>query len=470
MLQSFSDMTLGHGIVTGDTMGTERTPTRLVAEFLGKPLAFAATRRSADVAAVLLAIGSDEHRSGRGGQVLRAVSLLLSTSPQFWPFARHLFEAAQDPLQTFGAEERDEPSAKKMRKEEETNPPSSDAQILESCLSLLRMDPGHFGGIWKWTVLYEALAIGRLSADPPASALAVECLAVAFGLSERTSLRVAEEFVPGGKEFFLEQNWKRGESKPAASLNMKRVITEALQSEKMCAPFSIPLMKYEGSATESGLVLVPEMEERLRALTRAVAAGQPVVLSGPSGSGKTSLVEHLAAAVGRGDFRGMKRVQISDALDGRGLLGSLVCSGVPGNFEWKPGVLAEAVESGDWILFEDFDRAPADVVAVVNSLAETGEIHAASDNAKRRPSPGFQLLFTQAGHDCNVQRATMIRCDSYSSSSMSTIASSLHPSLAAYLPHMVAHVSAEQSLEQSFREVFNRPVSDLNLHFNLNYF
>ena len=75
----------------------------------------------------------------------------------------------------------------------------------------------------------------------------------------------------------------------------------------MCSPFSIPLLKHEGgSATtsDSGLVLVPEMEERLRALTRAVAAaGQPVVLSGPSGSGKTALVEHLAAAVGRGDFR-----------------------------------------------------------------------------------------------------------------------------------------------------------------------
>ena len=45
------------------------------------------------------------------------------------------------------------------------------------------------------------------------------------------------------------------------------------------------------------------MEERLRALTRAVATGQPVVLSGPSGSGKTSLVEYLAAAVGREDFK-----------------------------------------------------------------------------------------------------------------------------------------------------------------------
>ena len=51
-----------------------------------------------------------------------------------------------------------------------------------------------------------------MSVDPAASALAVECLAGAFGLSERTSLSVAEEFVPGGKEFFLEQSWKRRRS------------------------------------------------------------------------------------------------------------------------------------------------------------------------------------------------------------------------------------------------------------------
>ena len=69
-------------------------------------------------------------------------------------------KASADPLETFGAaaEEEDEPSAKKRKREEA---PSSDTQILESCLALLSVDPGHLGGIWKWSVLYEALANGR---------------------------------------------------------------------------------------------------------------------------------------------------------------------------------------------------------------------------------------------------------------------------------------------------------------------
>ena len=93
--------------------------------------------------------------------------------------------------------------------------------------------------------------------------------------------------------------------KPGDKLYSISFLAEALQSQKICSPFSIPLLKREGpsSTKASRLVVVPEMEERLRALARAVATGQPVVLSGPSGSGKTSLVEYLAAAVGREDFR-----------------------------------------------------------------------------------------------------------------------------------------------------------------------
>ena len=60
-------------------------------EFLAGPFEFAGGRRSADVAAVLAEIG-DRERELHSGQVLRAVSCLLSSSPQFWPFARHLFK------------------------------------------------------------------------------------------------------------------------------------------------------------------------------------------------------------------------------------------------------------------------------------------------------------------------------------------------------------------------------------------
>ena len=89
--KSFSDMTLGNGIAKGNNMDDAKLDAAVhVAEFLDRPLAFAAARRSADVAAVLAAVGGED--VPRGGQVLHAISQLLSLSPQFWPFARHLFK------------------------------------------------------------------------------------------------------------------------------------------------------------------------------------------------------------------------------------------------------------------------------------------------------------------------------------------------------------------------------------------
>ena len=99
-------------------------------------------------------------------------------------------------------------------------------------------------------------------------------------------------------------------------------------------------------------------------------------------------------------------------------------------------------------MFEDFDRSPADVVAVINSLAETGEI-STNNGTKKRPSPGFQMLFTQTAKECALTKAANIQCDSYSTSSMSSIASSLYPSLKDYLKNMLDHISAEQDLGQS---------------------
>lgn len=38
------------------------------------------------------------------------------------------------------------------------------------------------------------------------------------------------------------------------------------------------------------------------------------------------------------------------------------CTDVPGEFVWQPGTLTQAVTKGHWILLEDIDYAPLDVV------------------------------------------------------------------------------------------------------------
>ena len=39
-----------------------------------------------------------------------------------------------------------------------------------------------------------------------------------------------------------------------------------------------------------------------------------------------------------------------------------MCSEVPGQYVWQPGVLTRAATTGKWIIFEDIDHAPSDVV------------------------------------------------------------------------------------------------------------
>lgn len=46
------------------------------------------------------------------------------------------------------------------------------------------------------------------------------------------------------------------------------------------------------------------------------------------------------------------------------LLGMYRCTDIPGKFVWQPGTLTQAVSKGQWILLEDIDHAPLDVVSL----------------------------------------------------------------------------------------------------------
>ena len=49
------------------------------------------------------------------------------------------------------------------------------------------------------------------------------------------------------------------------------------------------------------------------------------------------------------------------------LLGMYRCTDVPGEFVWQPGTLTQAATKGHWILLEDIDYAPLDVVRHLRS-------------------------------------------------------------------------------------------------------
>ena len=62
---------------------------------------------------------------------------------------------------------------------------------------------------------------------------------------------------------------------------------------------------------------------------------------------------------------------------------------------WQPGVLTQAVLEGHWLLLEDLDYAPMDVVSVLVALLQSGVLSLPGHGETVRASPGFRLFATQ---------------------------------------------------------------------------
>ena len=85
--------------------------------------------------------------------------------------------------------------------------------------------------------------------------------------------------------------------------------------------------------------------------------------------------------------------------DAKSLLGAYVCGDAPGEFSWQPGALARALDAGRWVLLEDVDGAPAEVMSALQPLLEGRPLPIPGRGGECAPSPGFHLFasITQRG-------------------------------------------------------------------------
>ena len=119
-------------------------------------------------------------------------------------------------------------------------------------------------------------------------------------------------------------------------------------------------------------VSIPYAESALSSLALALASTRPVLLSGAAGSGKTTLVRELAQRLGQ--LESIVVVHMDEQIDSKVLLGTYVCTEGAGEFAWQPGVVSQAVAHGRWLLLEDVDRAPLEVMAALAPLLEGGKL------------------------------------------------------------------------------------------------
>lgn len=145
------------------------------------------------------------------------------------------------------------------------------------------------------------------------------------------------------------------------------------------------------SAERDALVPTASTAQNLQAIAIALGLKRPVLVSGPGGSGKTAVIRELARLSGNSD---LVELHLDDQIDSKTLLGSYVCTEVPGEFTWQPGALTTAILSGRWVVIEDIDRAPFEVLAALMPLLETREMVLPGRGERLVAHPNFQIFGT----------------------------------------------------------------------------
>uniref|UniRef100_A0A0G4HWH0 Midasin n=1 Tax=Chromera velia CCMP2878 TaxID=1169474 RepID=A0A0G4HWH0_9ALVE len=158
----------------------------------------------------------------------------------------------------------------------------------------------------------------------------------------------------------------------------------------------------EGGDGMSGDVFVatPTAVEVLHHLMAAVCGGsggsavRPILLTGPAGTGKSLLVRRCASLLG---VPPPLCLFVDDQTDSRSLIGSFVFGEAAGEFVWRPGVLAKAMAEGQWLVIEQIDKIPPEILATVLPLVDGRSIPNPQNRqagAAIRAHPSFRLFGT----------------------------------------------------------------------------
>jgi midasin len=140
-------------------------------------------------------------------------------------------------------------------------------------------------------------------------------------------------------------------------------------------------------------ILTPSVQAKVCDLARAVLTRKvPVLIQGPTSAGKTSVVEYLAKRTGHR----FVRINNHEHTDIQEYVGTYVSDPHSGKLVFQEGVLVRALRRGDWIVLDELNLAPTDVLEALNRLLddnrelvipETGEVVT--------PHPHFMLFATQ---------------------------------------------------------------------------
>ncbi|GKD61106.1 midasin isoform X1, partial [Tanacetum coccineum] len=123
---------------------------------------------------------------------------------------------------------------------------------------------------------------------------------------------------------------------------------------------------------------------------------------------------------------------MDEQIDGKTLVGSYVCGEQPGEFRWQPGSLTQAILSGLWVVFEDIDKAPADVKSILLPLLEGSTSFLTGHGEAITVNEGFRLFATVSSSSLDAslgEEWRKVMVPSPSSSDLETIVKAWYPDM-----------------------------------------
>lgn len=134
----------------------------------------------------------------------------------------------------------------------------------------------------------------------------------------------------------------------------------------------------ESKRIKTTMVITEIIAGHLKTISLSLSSRMPILLYGPPASGKSEMISYLASSTNNR----LITLHLTDATDAKSLLGSYVCTDTPGEFKFQPGVLTKAASNGYWLLIEDINMAPDDLIGVLMSVIERREITMSSGRAR----------------------------------------------------------------------------------------
>ena len=140
-------------------------------------------------------------------------------------------------------------------------------------------------------------------------------------------------------------------------------------------------------------ILTPSVHQKLIDLARIILTRQfPILIEGPTSSGKTSSIEYLAKRTGHH----FVRINNHEHTDIQEYLGSYVSDPLTGKLVFNDGLLVQALREGHWIVLDELNLAPTDVLEALNRLLDDNrELVIPETQEVVRPHPHFMLFATQ---------------------------------------------------------------------------